>query len=199
VHELFATREPAAQDPAARPTSPTPSLTSTTMAPDTDRRENQREKRHRPIRAQTLNPDKSHGRPKDKHGLEAHRRKRPTRLRSPKKAPVPDDRTLGPDPDGPSKTHFHAATRKTRRTSARSPKRSSAARRHRGGIRSRRPQRLAQGWARIRARAHTAASGLGPRALIERSVGGRVSGVPYTASVLARHRRGFPQVLADDE
>jgi hypothetical protein len=110
VHELFATREPAAQDPAARPTSPTPSLTSTTMAPDTDRRENQREKRHRPIRAQTLNPDKSHGRPKDKHGLEAHRRKRPTRLRSPKKAPVPDDRTLGPDPDGPSKTHFHAAT-----------------------------------------------------------------------------------------
>jgi len=64
--------------------------------------------RHRPIRAQPLNPGKSQGRPNEKHGLEAHRRKRPTRLRSPKKAPVPDHQTLGPDPDGPSEPHFHA-------------------------------------------------------------------------------------------
>jgi hypothetical protein len=81
-----------------------------TTGVDTDRWENQREKRHRPIRARTLNPGKSQGRPKDKHGLKAHRRKRPTRLRSPKKAPVPDGRTLGPDPDRPSEKHFHAAT-----------------------------------------------------------------------------------------
>ena len=38
-----------------------------------------------------LNPGKSQGRPNEKHGLEAHRSKRPTRLRSPKKAPVPDE------------------------------------------------------------------------------------------------------------
>jgi uncharacterized protein DUF6444 len=42
-------------------------------------------------------------------GLEAHRQKRPTRLRSPKKAPVPDHPTLRPEPDGTSKQHFHAA------------------------------------------------------------------------------------------
>jgi len=46
-------------------------------------------KRHRPIRAPTLNPGKSQGRPIDFHGLEAHRRKRPTRLRSPMKGPYP--------------------------------------------------------------------------------------------------------------
>ena len=97
--------------PIARPTHLTNAITHLhDMVVDTERRENQREKRHRPIRAPTLNPGKSQGRPKDKHGLEAHRRKRPTRLRSPKKAPVPDHRTLGPDPDGPSRKHFHAAT-----------------------------------------------------------------------------------------
>ena len=57
-----------------------------------------------------LNPGKSQGRPKTDHGLTAHRTKRPTRLRSPKKAPVPDRRTVGPGPDGPSEHHFHAAT-----------------------------------------------------------------------------------------
>ena len=51
--------------------------------------ENQREKRHRPIRAQTLNPGKSQRRPNEKHGLEAHRQKRPTRLRSPNEGPCP--------------------------------------------------------------------------------------------------------------
>ena len=45
----------------------------------------------------------------EKHGLEAHRQLRPTRLRSPKKAPVPDHPTLRPEPDGPSEQHFHAA------------------------------------------------------------------------------------------
>ena len=64
----------------------------------------------RPIRALPLKPGKSQGRPRDKHGLEAHRQKRPTRLRSPKEAPVPDRRTVGPGPDGPSEKHFHAAT-----------------------------------------------------------------------------------------
>src|ERR1035437_8588470 len=58
------------------------------MVVDT-RWENQREKRHRPIRARTLNPGKSQGRPKEKHGLEAHRQKRPTRLRSPNEGPCP--------------------------------------------------------------------------------------------------------------
>jgi hypothetical protein len=96
--------------PIARPTHLTNAIAHLhNTVVDTDRRENQREKRHRPIRARTLNPGKSQGRPNDKHGLEAHRRKRPTRLRSPKKAPVPDHRTVGPDPDGPSEKHFHAA------------------------------------------------------------------------------------------
>ena len=36
-----------------------------------------------------LNPGKSQGRPNEKHGLEAHRSKRPTRLRSPKEGPCP--------------------------------------------------------------------------------------------------------------
>ena len=36
-----------------------------------------------------LNPRKSQGRPNEKHGLETHRQKRPTRLRSPKKGPCP--------------------------------------------------------------------------------------------------------------
>ena len=60
------------------------------------------------------NPGKSQGRPNEKPGLKAHRANRPTRLRSPNKAPVPDHPTLRPDPDGASTEHFHAATRITR-------------------------------------------------------------------------------------
>src|ERR1019366_3378570 len=56
-----------------------------------------------------LNPGKSQGRPIEKPGLEAHRAKRPTRLRSPKKAPVPDQPNLRSEPDGPSEKQFHAA------------------------------------------------------------------------------------------
>ncbi len=41
--------------------------------------------RHRPIRAQTLNPGKSQGRPKEKPGLEAHRANRPAHQRSPRR------------------------------------------------------------------------------------------------------------------
>src|ERR1019366_1734533 len=84
--------------PIARPTHLiNATLHLHTMMVDT-RWENQREKRHRPIRARTLNPGKSQGRPKDKHGLEAHRQKRPTRLRSPKEGPYPGspDRRPGP-------------------------------------------------------------------------------------------------------
>jgi hypothetical protein len=81
-----------------------------------------------------------------------------------------------------------------------SPKRSSAVRRNeaecdraaRSGSRKLGPEsgraltQLLPGW---------------DRALIERSVGGRVSGVPYIAWVLAwqRRRRRFPQAVADDE
>jgi hypothetical protein len=57
------------------------------------------------------NPGKSQGRPNELPGLEAHRANRPTRLRSPNKAPVPDPPTLRPDPDGAFKPHFHAANR----------------------------------------------------------------------------------------
>ena len=32
----------------------------------------------------------------------------------PKKAPVTDHQTVGPDPDGPSEKHFHAANRTAR-------------------------------------------------------------------------------------
>ena len=67
--------------------------------------------RHRPIRAPRLNPGKSQGRPNEKHGLEAHRSKRPTRLRSPKKAPVPDRPNLRSEPDGPPNKQFHASRR----------------------------------------------------------------------------------------
>ena len=59
------------------------------------------------------NPGKSQGRPNEKHGLEAHRANRPTRLRSPNKAPVPDRPTLRPGPDGDFAVHFHPATRRT--------------------------------------------------------------------------------------
>src|SRR5689334_17981331 len=55
------------------------------------------------------NPDKSQGRPNEKPGLKAHRANRPTRLRSPNKAPVPDRSTLRPDPDRAFTEHFHAA------------------------------------------------------------------------------------------
>ena len=51
--------------------------------------------RHRPIRAQPLNPGKSQGRPNEKHGLETHRSKRPTRPRSPNKALSRIGRTYG--------------------------------------------------------------------------------------------------------
>jgi hypothetical protein len=53
-----------------------------------------------------LNPGKSQGRPNEKPGLAAHRQKRPTRLRSLKKAPVPDEPKLRSEPDGPSKRYF---------------------------------------------------------------------------------------------
>jgi hypothetical protein len=38
-----------------------------------------------------------------------HRSKPPTRLRSPKQAPVPDQPNLGPGPDRTSQTQFHAS------------------------------------------------------------------------------------------
>src|SRR5205823_4024330 len=41
-----------------------------------------------------LNPGKSQARPNEKPGLEAHRPNRPTPLRSPNKAPVPDQPNL---------------------------------------------------------------------------------------------------------
>jgi len=53
-----------------------------------------------------LNPGKSQGRPSEKAGLEAHRPKRPTRPRSPKKAPVPDHPTVRSAPDGASRGAF---------------------------------------------------------------------------------------------
>jgi hypothetical protein len=93
------------------------------MVVDTDRWENQREKRHRPIRAPTLNPGKSQGRPIDFHGLEAHRRKRPTRLRSPMKGPYPGspDRRPGDRTDPPSRIFMPRSPR-----SAYLPKESAA-------------------------------------------------------------------------
>jgi hypothetical protein len=60
----------------------------------------------------------SQGRPNEKPGIEAHRANRPTRLRSPKKAPVPDHPTLGREPDGTSAQHFHAARSGTENQSA---------------------------------------------------------------------------------
>ena len=57
-----------------------------------------------------LNPSKSQGRPNENHGLEAHRSKRPTRLRSPKQEPLSWMRpNLGPDPDRASERQFHAS------------------------------------------------------------------------------------------
>jgi hypothetical protein len=61
------------------------------------------------------NPGESQGRPNEKHGLEAHRANRPTRLRSPTEAPVPDRSTLRPDPDRASTEQFHAARNRTGR------------------------------------------------------------------------------------
>jgi hypothetical protein len=43
------------------------------------------------------NPGKSQGRPNEKHGLKGRRAFRPTRLRSPTQAPVPDRSTLRPN------------------------------------------------------------------------------------------------------
>jgi hypothetical protein len=68
-------------------------------------------KRHRPIRAQPLIPGKSQARPRDKHGLKAHRQERPTRLRSPQRRTHPGSPDVRPGPGGPSKTHLHAAIR----------------------------------------------------------------------------------------
>ena len=56
-----------------------------------------------------FNPGKSQGRPNEKHGLEAHRSKRPTRLRSPKKPLSQMDRNLRSEPDRASKKQFHAS------------------------------------------------------------------------------------------
>jgi hypothetical protein len=94
--------------PPARPTSPTPSITSTnrlTCSRRTSGTTTQTDtcSRH--------NPGKSQGRPNEKAGLEAHRANRPTRLRSPNKAPGPDRPTLRPAPDRAFTEHFHAAKR----------------------------------------------------------------------------------------
>ena len=59
--------------PIARPTHLTNASSHLHQLVVDTERENQREKRHRPIRAPTLNPGKSQGRPNEKHGLEAHR------------------------------------------------------------------------------------------------------------------------------
>jgi putative transposase len=65
--------------------------------------------RHRPIRAPPLNPGKSQGRPNEKHGLEAHRSKRPTRLRSPKQGPCPGSAEPTARPGRTSHPQFHAS------------------------------------------------------------------------------------------
>jgi hypothetical protein len=65
--------------------------------------------RHRPIRAQPLNPGKSQGRPNEKPGLEAHRSKRPTPLRSPNARPLSQiNRTYEPTRTEPHE-QFHAS------------------------------------------------------------------------------------------
>src|SRR5262249_48542046 len=66
------------------------------------------EQQHLPTLTNTT-PYESQGRPNEKHGLEAHRTKRPTRLRSPNKAPVPDHPKLRRGPDGASHPQFHAS------------------------------------------------------------------------------------------
>jgi hypothetical protein len=73
------------------------------------RQENQREKRHTPIRARPLNPGKSQGRPNEKPGPKPIAKNGLPVCVLPKKAPVPDHWTVGPDPDRPSEKHFHAA------------------------------------------------------------------------------------------
>ena len=96
-----------AQRPIARPTHLNNTDTSHLHHVD-DERENQRDNdtdRYE-LAAQSRQVA---GRPNELPGLEAHRQKRPTRLRSPKKAPVPEQPTLRPKPDGPSEEHFHAA------------------------------------------------------------------------------------------
>jgi hypothetical protein len=51
-------------------------------------RENQRDNDTDRYELYRLNPGKSQGRPNEKPGLEAHRSKRPTRLRSPNARPL---------------------------------------------------------------------------------------------------------------
>jgi hypothetical protein len=89
-----------------RPTSPTTSSPPTTRLTRSGRTSGTTTQTDTSSR---LNPGKSQGRPNEKHGLKAHRANRPTRLRSPTKAPVPDRSTLRPDPDRASNEHFHAA------------------------------------------------------------------------------------------
>jgi hypothetical protein len=73
------------------------------------------------------NPGKSQGRPNEKPGLEAHRANRPTRLRSPNEAPIPDRSTLRPDPDRASNEQFHAAKGESRAFGSSLPRRHDGA------------------------------------------------------------------------
>ena len=106
VSTVFADRDLArlrcTSRPIARPThlgSPNPHLHSSLVM-----RENRR-RRHRPIRARSsIQASRRGGRTKSS-GLE-HRSKRPTRLRSPNEAPVPDRPNLRPEPDGPHTRSF---------------------------------------------------------------------------------------------
>jgi hypothetical protein len=56
-----------------------------------------------------LNPGKSQGRPNEKHGLEAHRAKRPTRLRPPNERPCPRSAEPTTGPGRNLQEHFHPA------------------------------------------------------------------------------------------
>jgi hypothetical protein len=96
------------------------------------------------------NPGKSQGRPNEKHGLKAHRTNRPTRLRSPNKAPVPDHPTLRPEPDRASKSIFMprkearlARPARLRRGLAQQPPRLPDLSQTRPGPPSARPRRVA--------------------------------------------------------
>ncbi len=78
-----------ATPPDQNPSSPSVSLT--TPAVTTQRVAQQRTSgtTTQTDTSSQLNPGKSQGRPNEKPGLEAHRSKRPTRLRSPKEGPCP--------------------------------------------------------------------------------------------------------------
>ena len=76
-------------------------------------------------------------------GLEAHRSKRPTRLRSPKQAPVPDHPNLRTEPDRASHQQFHASTTRSRNSPLVTGPEAGCCRRRRSWVRCEPRSRLA--------------------------------------------------------